>query len=169
MDEATSNNASVTRLTLFDVGEQHLPVLPYGGSSGWSGSDTSEQRASNADANGTTGKNQEQTLKHLVLALHRGLTWKELSDLTGWHHGTASGALSVLHKVGRIARLTERRNKCAVYVAPSFVHGRETQAHRPNVSARLLMEILDELEADLENGSVSIALARVKATKRAMQ
>jgi hypothetical protein len=45
------------------------------------------------------------------------------------HHGQASGALSVLHKEGRIARLTERRNRCAVYVLPEYVQGRETSPH----------------------------------------
>jgi hypothetical protein len=36
-----------------------------------------------------------------------GITWKEFSEITGLHHGTASGVLSVLHKAGRIARLKE--------------------------------------------------------------
>jgi DNA-binding MarR family transcriptional regulator len=158
-----------TTPTLFEVGDQHLVVLPYGGTSGWSGSDTSEERAQRQDKNGTTGQNQKRTLSLLLFSRDEGLTWKELSDKTGWHHGTASGALSVLHKAGLIARLTERRLKCAVYVAPAFVNGRETQTHRPNISARLLTEILDELESDLENGNLSLALARVKATKKAMQ
>jgi predicted nucleic acid-binding Zn ribbon protein len=53
-----------------------------------------------------------------------GLTWKELSEITGLHHGTASGVLSVLHKSGRIARLKESRDGCKVYVDVSCVKGR---------------------------------------------
>ena len=169
MNKNTTNPSTSIQVTLFDVGDQHLPVLPYGGTSGWSGSDTSEERAIKSDKNGTTGKNQKRTLQLISLSTHNGLTWKELADAMGWHHGTASGALSVLHKEGLISRLSERRNKCAVYVANEFVNGRETQQHKPNVSARLLVEILDELESDLAQGNLSVALARVRATKKVMQ
>jgi hypothetical protein len=53
-----------------------------------------------------------------------GRTWKELADIQSWHHGQASGVLSVLHKEGLIARLIEKRNRCAVYVMPEYVNGR---------------------------------------------
>lgn len=169
MKHTTSNPGTAVQVTLFEVTEPELPVLPYGGTSGWSGSDTSKERATNADKSGATGVNQRRTILLLKLAQDKGLTWNELADAFGWHHGTASGALSVLHKAGEIARLKERRNKCAIYVAPEYVNGRETQPHKPNVSARLLADILDELEHDLANGHTSTALARVRATKRALQ
>lgn len=107
--------------TLFD----ELPALPYAGTSGWSGSNTSQQRAITNDATGATRDNQCSTINHLYRAANSGLTWKELADITGWHHGTASGVLSVLHKEQRIYRLTETRNRCKVYVHPDFVNGRE--------------------------------------------
>jgi hypothetical protein len=46
------------------------------------------------------------------------MTWKELAVETGWHHGTASGVLSVLHicKEGAIVRTYTTRNRCKVYV-----------------------------------------------------
>jgi hypothetical protein len=53
------------------------------------------------------------------------MTWKELGDTHDWHHGQVSGVLSVLHKAGFIARLSETRNRCAVYVSPEFVGLRE--------------------------------------------
>jgi hypothetical protein len=120
-----------------------LPDLPYAGTSGWSGSETSRERAETADADGTTTERQQAVLRLLrernVYADTPGnpvwtggiggLTWKELGVLAGMHHGQASGALSVLHKEGRIARLTERRNRCAVYVLPEYVQGRETSPH----------------------------------------
>lgn len=169
MKHTTSNPETTVQVTLFEVSEPLLPVLPYGGTSGWSGSETSRERATNADKSGVTGINQKRTLLMLRLAQDKGMTWNELADVFGWHHGTASGALSVLHKAGEIARLKERRNKCAIYVALEYVNGRETQAHKPNVSARLLADILDELEHDLANGHTSTALARVRATKQALQ
>jgi len=100
--------------------------LPYNGSSGWSGTDTSKERADLADSSGKTKARQATTEILLCFNEAYGLTWKELSLHTGWHHGTASGVLSVLHKAGRIARLTEKRERCRVYVLPEFVVGRET-------------------------------------------
>ena len=120
----TANEQPKTLWSLFD--EEGDVSLPYNGSSGWSGTDTSKQRADQADSDGTTRSTQNQTVGHIYLERERGMTWKELADITGWHHGTASGALSVLHKAGRIARLTEKRNKCRVYVLPEYVNGRDT-------------------------------------------
>lgn len=121
-----------------------LPLLPYGGeddpNSGFAaGVATSEERARRDDADGTTTKRQAEVLRLLGRAVYRGefetliggadgITWKELAEIEGWHHGQASGVLSVLHKDNRIARLTERRNRCFVYVLPEHVNGRDTQA-----------------------------------------
>jgi DNA-binding transcriptional regulator GbsR (MarR family) len=101
-----------------------LPLTPYAGTSGWSGSVTSRQRAEQQDSNGTTKVRQITALTHLRHNSERGLTWKELSEITNWHHGQASGVLSVLHRAGLIARLKETRNRCLVYVAPEFVNNR---------------------------------------------
>ncbi len=114
--------------TLWDVFDEG-PSLPYAGTSGWSGSSTSRQRAVQADQSGETSYRQSAALFALYQAGGEGLTWKELGDAMGWHHGTASGALSVLHKDGRIARLKESRNRCKVYVHGEFVAGRETEPH----------------------------------------
>jgi DNA-binding MarR family transcriptional regulator len=103
-----------------------MTSLPYAGTSGWSGSDTSRDRALSDDASGRTKIRQAEVLTHLNMRMSYGATWKELGEEFGWHHGIVSGALSVLHKDGRIARLKdERRNKCSVYVALEWVQGRE--------------------------------------------
>lgn len=104
-------------------------VLPYAGTSGWSGSQGSRDRAVSADTTGRTAKNQSDTLKTLRSRQERGVTWKELGALRGWHHGTASGVLSVLHKTGLIKRLSERRDRCHVYVLPEYVLDRVTEDH----------------------------------------
>jgi len=100
------------------------PELPYSGTSGHSGTNTSKERALHADRSGKTALRQAQALNLLSQRKMSGLTWKELSEITGLHHGTASGVLSVLHKTGRIARLKETRNGCKVYVDVTCVEGR---------------------------------------------
>ena len=110
------------------------PELPYGGTSGHSGTDTSKERALDADRSGQTARRQAEALKILHEQKTLGVTWKELSDLTGLHHGNSSGVLSVLHKAGRIARLQERRNRCKVYVDLDSIKGRavEGQGRKKN-------------------------------------
>lgn len=109
------------------------PELPYGvgedANSGYSGSETSEARARAADADGTTARRQAQVLDLLARQRADGLTWKDVSTALDVHHGGASGVLSVLHKVGRIARLTETRGRCKVYVLPEYVGERICEPH----------------------------------------
>lgn len=108
--------------------EAHLPATPYDGSSGWSGTDTSRQRADDADKGGGTKWRQAEALAFLHRRAERGATWRELADHLSIHHGPASGALSVLHKVGSICRLTESREGSKVYVLPIYVAGRDTES-----------------------------------------
>ena len=104
-----------------------FPEAPYSGTSGWSGSDSSEERARVQDADGTTGKRQIAALTYLANRGVHGSTWKELADALGLHHGSASGVLSVLHLTERIARLKETRNRCKVYVSLDWIQNRETE------------------------------------------
>ena len=106
------------------------PELPYAGTSGHSGSDTSRSRAVRNDVDGTTSKRHQDALRLLAHAGFHGMTWKDLSDATGLHHGSASGTLSVLHLAGRIERLSEIRNRCKVYVLPEFALGREVEKRK---------------------------------------
>lgn len=106
-----------------------LPLTPYAGTSGWSGSDTSRDRAIDEDRNGTTSKRQQWVLEYLDATGFDGSTWKELAEQFDWHHGQASGVLSVLHKQGLICRLKERRSRCKVYVLPKHVHMRPIEPH----------------------------------------
>jgi predicted nucleic acid-binding Zn ribbon protein len=106
------------------------PELPYAGTSGFSGSDTSRQRTVTADRNGTTKNRQFQTLRYLQEAGSTGLTWKELAELTDLHHGSASGVLSVLHLAKRIERLSLTRSRSKVYVLPEYVLGRNVEKRK---------------------------------------
>ena len=94
--------------------------VPYNGTAGWSGTDTSMQRAVDNIHSGRELNNQELALHMLKRAGTVGLTWKDIATTTGWHHGTASGVLSVLHMSGAIVRTYTVRNKCKVYVHQNF-------------------------------------------------
>lgn len=81
-------------------------------------------------------QHQLDVLKYLRIYRSEGLTWYELDNISGWkHHGTTTGALSSLHKEGRISCLKNvkrRRDKhrpCHVYVLNEFVLGRETRPY----------------------------------------
>jgi hypothetical protein len=109
-----------------------MPELPYAGTSGYSGTDTSEARARKQDADGTTTKRQKEALMFLWMQHENGCTWKEFAEAFGVHHGSASGVLSVLHLAGKIERLALTRNRCKIYVIPEYVAGRETEKHGSN-------------------------------------
>lgn len=86
----------------------------------------------------------------------RGATYKEVlasGDFDGVGHGSASGALSRLHREGNLLRLKEKREKCAVYVQPAFLEGREHEPHRP---------IAQETRESMEEGPWAM-LARITA------
>jgi hypothetical protein len=94
--------------------------VPYNGTAGWSGTDTSQQRALDNIHSGKELNNQELALRLLKHVGIKGYTWKELAIATGWHHGTASGVLSVLHMSSAIVRTYTTRNRCKVYVHQNF-------------------------------------------------
>lgn len=143
---------------LFD---NDLPVLPYNGTSGWSGSQTSRDRATLQDGDGTTSERQRLALRYLRSAGYSGLTWKEAAELTGLHHGAISGVLSVLHKQGLIKRLKFARSRCQVYVLPQHVDGREEAPYRPNASAAKMLDLIQTLEEDFAWGRYEEAKQRV--------
>ena len=52
---------------------------------------------------------------------YHGMTWHELGDWLGLHHGQASGALSNLHKKGLVFVMRDvTRQKCQVYVISEY-------------------------------------------------
>ena len=121
--------------------------LPYAGTEGFAGSDTSRQRAIDDAVSGVASKRQRYILILAGRAKEKGITVAELRD-TNLHHGRVSGALSVLHKVGKLARLTETRGRCKVYVLPEYVNDRLTEAHGVVHKAdRETLEAADTVEA----------------------
>jgi hypothetical protein len=91
------------------------PSLPYNGKSGHvAASKTSTARAVFEDSSGVTSKRQLAILDALDAAPD-GKTWKELSADFNVHHGSISGALSVLHKCGRVFALKQTRDNSQIY------------------------------------------------------
>lgn len=103
--------------------------LGYGDTLGWSGSDTSRERAEDEAESGLASARLSHAHDLVSRAGPYGLTWNELSGLTSWHHGQASGVLSVLHKTHKITRLHDRRGRSKIYVTPDNVDGRMTERH----------------------------------------
>jgi len=91
-------------------------ALPYNGTGGHSGSETSKERAEREADDGTLAKRQAEVLAYLWERADRGATWAEVGEHLGIHHGSASGALSNLHKAGRIVRTSDRRGRSEVYM-----------------------------------------------------
>ena len=71
-------------------------------------------------ASGREENHQVLALKYLKSQGVNGATWKELAVVTGWHHGTTSGTLSVLHQSGAIVRAVKARNRCKIYVHQDY-------------------------------------------------
>jgi hypothetical protein len=104
-------------------------TLPYDGTSGWSGSQTSYERATDNDKSGLTGKNQALFLADLSYAGDMGLTAREWGLMHNLEHQTYSSIPSNLHMDGQVARLKLRRGRHQVYVLPFYINGRETTLH----------------------------------------
>lgn len=124
--------------------------LTYNGTSGWSGSDTSKQRALTEDANGKTAHVQQSVLHAVAAAGISGVTVAELRDLfTGNHHGSISSALTNLHRSGRIMRLSDTRNRCKIYVLPEFLNHREFEAPKQSIDWKSRAEKLERENAEM--------------------
>ena len=135
-----------------------LPLTPYAGTSGWSGSETSRQRAQSQDSDGTTKGRQTLTLNLIDRSGTMGMTWKELSAETGWHHGSASGVLSVLHKTGRIARLKSSRDRCAIYVSLHNTNGRQVDYYKSNSAINNVNDLMRQILKILPNAEIGQAV-----------
>jgi hypothetical protein len=87
----------------------------YAGTSGYVNQPASITRATTEADNGTSTERARLILAHLRGDPY-GMTWKELGEALGLHHGQISGALSNLHKSGHVFMLRQQRNKCHPYV-----------------------------------------------------
>lgn len=80
---------------------------------------------------------RETVLEFLNTRAYSGATVTEVKAALDPHHGHTSGALSILHKEGKIARLVKKRGGCKVYVALGYEGGQETEPYgrlRPSLT-----------------------------------
>jgi hypothetical protein len=99
------------------------------------------------NGSGATTLAQSLALNHVRAQGERGLTWFELAEIMNWHHGTASGQLSVLDKGGKISRLAEKRGKSSVYVHNLFLNGRKLAKPRKRMLT-LILDVTDRAEIE---------------------
>lgn len=113
--------------------EETAISLGYAGTSGHQQADTSRDAILDDDLNGVTAAAQRYALIMARQAGARGVTIAELRETKGGlHHGKMSSALTNLHKAGRLAALTKRRDKCGIYVLPEYIEGRFTRPFKGN-------------------------------------
>lgn len=114
------------------------------GSSGYAGGTSSRDRAEREDSTGITGWRSQAVYNLLADEGPHGQTCHEIERHMNIGHGAASGALTRLHRSGKIVRLEERRVGQEVYVIPEFVKGRPTVDYRPNVG-RIDEQAIEEI------------------------
>ncbi len=126
-----------------------LPVTPYNGTGGWSGTQTSKDRAERMVSTGDLSRTQASVIQQLAYRQMDGCTVHEISiptaDGQGWmHHGSVSGALSNLHQHGKISRLADKRNNCHIYCLNTFVRGRELSPFTPHKKHKTKFSLSDK-------------------------
>ena len=72
------------------------------------------------EADDGTAADRALSILNLLTREPLGLTWGEVADRLGLHHGQASGALSNLHKTGRVFMLREKRGRAHPYVHSQY-------------------------------------------------
>lgn len=105
-------------------------LIPYAGTSGWTGSDTSRERAERNDSDGTTKRRQDQVYEAVRAAADSGVTAYELCQHLNLPTNSVAPSLTNLHHEGCIARLKERRGRHEVYVLPDHVGDRPVAPYR---------------------------------------
>lgn len=111
-----------------------------------------------ADMHDTASKRQRYVLILADRAKERGVTVAELRD-GNLHHGRISSALSILHRVGKLCRLSEKRDRCHIYVLPEYVNGRQTDSYGvPHRADKETLAAADMVDAWLHRHDENSAL-----------
>lgn len=119
------------------------------GTSGHTGSEASEERVRDMDANGSLPSYRDLTLEWLGARGAYGATQAELQARLSVGHGTASQVLSTLHQAERVQRLSSKRLRSHVYVLPEYTLGRPLSGYRRLQSREVLRTRIADLEGAL--------------------
>jgi hypothetical protein len=104
-----------------------LPFEPYGAKrTGWTATTTSK------DAERRRALMQKPLYHYVAAQGAHGATRAEACREFNNDGGAISSALTVMHKAGVLARLTEVRDGCKVYVDAAHVNGRATEQPTTN-------------------------------------
>jgi hypothetical protein len=126
----------------------------YWGTAGWqdaAAQSPSREKAIREASDGTLSKRLSRVLDFAYRQGTLGITFKDVDDALGTHHGESSGALSNLHKQGLLFRLTQYRKpgqpRCSVYIhrdhANSFSEGEFSRTPAETKGERLKREAKD--------------------------
>jgi hypothetical protein len=134
----------------------------YNDTGGFVDRPASRDRAYAEIANGSFSKRQQDIYQLLREAGSEGMTWKQIGDILGLHHGKVSGALSNMHGGGMIFMLRQRRDRCHPYVH-SLYRGSYAAEDRYDIPARtrgnarndLLEALLSACKAAVDEAFVS--------------
>jgi len=154
----TENWPNEGEIAIARDGLDGTPSLPYAGTSGFSGSEASEQATRDLDQTGRTSVIQREVRDFIAARGSAGATVVELRRFhEQWHHGRISSALTCLHKDGKILRLTAKRERASIYVAPQFLLGRDVV---PPKAPTLEVEVTEDMDIEMVGMVVYAALLR---------
>lgn len=135
--------------------QPELPILPYDGTGGHAGTDTSRERAEDEASDGTLAVRQQRVLDSLADMGAAGATWVTVGQALSLHHGQVSGALSNLHQAGLVFMLKKRHNRSHPYVHSKyrdFYQDDEVHDSPKTTKAGRRRVLLDELVSVCRNG-----------------
>lgn len=135
----------------------------YGANGDYGHSSAETSKATDTPA---LGKRQQQVYNYLSDVGEEGANCSEVMDWLDIGHGSASGALTRLHRDGLVSRLTVKRHGKQVYVLPQWVKGRNESPYRPNAAYRddaKPMALADFNPTDRQITNAISALGGVKA------
>lgn len=132
----------------------------YAGTSGYVNQPASIARATTEANNGTSTERARLILARLR-GMPYGMTWKELGEALGLHHGQISGALSNLHKSGDVFMVRKQRNKCHPY-CHSSMRGFYTSEERIDQPVKTkTTQRLQDLEELLDTLTTLVGFGRI--------
>lgn len=126
-------------------------MSPYDSTEGFSGTDTSRERAERRQRDGSASATVRLIRDHLHRFGPHGATSWEIEDAYSKGHGEISGALTNMHKRGEVARTKRRRGPKGrrtqkVYVLPeSILPDDILEPYVPSVSkAQMQVDVLED-------------------------
>lgn len=131
----------------------------YNDTAGFVARPASRERAIREVQDGELSARQKTIRVRLATAGAEGMTWKELGEALGLHHGKVSGALSNMHALGAVFMLRTQRDRCHPYVHAMYrdwfsEDERYDEPARTRNSRRneLMTELLNTCREAVENG-----------------